>query len=206
MSANSSSSCIMIIDHRACRSCQEDYNCSSYKVLSVPGKSLQYIPNMSLRSVRLVTPRLFTRTRIAAFSTCTRRFDSHSTSDPLRFSVGVGYSGKDTPPFVSRERANEAAKKGFQPDSKIGRWKREMMALGGGRVELFDTMQESKEDDWTRENSGLADRRRWGSGEDSFFVNESVSRGYASTSEEHGSDSRYIFPNRATLYGRNPSQ
>ncbi|KAG7571113.1 hypothetical protein FFLO_00938 [Filobasidium floriforme] len=131
---------------------------------------------MSLRSVQLVTPRLFTRTRIAAFSTCTRRFESHSTSDPLRFSVGVGYSGKDTPPFVSRERANEAAKKGFQPDSKIGRWKREMMALGGGRVELFDTMQESKEDDWTRENSGLADRRRWGSGEDSFFVNESVSR------------------------------
>jgi hypothetical protein len=81
-----------------------------------------------------------------------------------------------------------------------------MMALGGGRVELFDTMQESKEDDWTRENSGLADRRRWGSGEDSFFVNESVSRDYASDPEELGSDSRHISLNRATLYGWNPSQ
>ena len=52
-----------------------------------------------------------------------------------------------------------------------------MMAFGGGRTELFDTKQESKEDDWTRVNSGVEDRRRWGSGEDSFFINDSVSPG-----------------------------
>jgi len=89
----------------------------------------------------------------------------------------VAYSSKETPPFVSREEAEQAGKKGFQPDSKIGRWKREMMAFGGGRTELFDTKQESKEDDWTRVNSGVEDRRRWGSGEDSFFINDSVSPG-----------------------------
>jgi hypothetical protein len=50
-----------------------------------------------------------------------------------------------------------------------------MLALGGGREELFGSKQESKEDDWERVTTGVQDRRRWGAGEDSFFINDSVS-------------------------------
>jgi len=105
-----------------------------------------------------------------------------STSRPsydLRFSLGVGYANKTTPPFSSPAEADQSALKGFQPNTKIGRWKRDMLAHGGGRQELFDTKRESREDDWEQvDPKGVNDRRRWGSGEDSFFVNDEVSSSF----------------------------
>jgi hypothetical protein len=118
-------------------------------------------------------------TRQLPTTTSRSRFRQISTSRPsydLRFSLGVGYANKTTPPFSSPTEADESALKGFQPNTKIGRWKRDMLAHGGGRQELFDTKRESREDDWEQvDPKGVNDRRRWGSGEDSFFVNDEVS-------------------------------
>jgi hypothetical protein len=109
-------------------------------------------------------------------ATTLRRFTCTPTLADLRFSIGVSYANKSTPPFVERREADESALKGFQPSTKIGRWKQSMLALGGGREELFDTKRESREDDWqsTQGAKGVQDRRRWGSGEDAFMVNDEV--------------------------------
>lgn len=59
-----------------------------------------------------------------------------------------------------------------------------MLAHGGGRQELFDTKRESREDDWEQvDPKGVNDRRRWGSGEDSFFVNDEVSSSFCILTE-----------------------
>lgn len=54
-----------------------------------------------------------------------------------------------------------------------------MLALGGGRTELFDTKRETREEDLMGRKEEVEERRRWGAGEDSFFVEQSVCRGLA---------------------------
>lgn len=150
------------------------------------GQSITNLLRMALRTVSLSSSccnltsrsiRPAVRLSLSArFSTCSplERDADTSSGQPLRFSVGVGYATKYSPPFSDPEEADKMAEKGFGANTKIGRWKREMLARGGGRQEIFDTKQETKEDDWTRVNNGIEKRRHWGSGEDSFFVNDSV--------------------------------
>lgn len=100
------------------------------------------------------------------------RLHSTSTSNPtlirpLRFNVGVAYAGKNSPPFSTVEEAEEGSKAGFDGKTKIGRWKNEQLLLASGRNELFAQGNDG-------ESYSAEQRRRWGAGEDSFFVKSEV--------------------------------
>lgn len=49
-----------------------------------------------------------------------------------------------------------------------------MLSMGGGRTELFDTKQETTEEDLMGRKAEVEDRQRWGAGEDAFFIEQSV--------------------------------
>jgi hypothetical protein len=63
---------------------------------------------------------------------------------------------------------------GFGDETRIGKWKRAMLHLGGGRSELFVNKQEQN---GLSAEAALEQRRKWGAGEDFFLINQQVSTG-----------------------------
>ncbi len=107
---------------------------------------------------------------------CTARTFS---SRRLAFHLGLSYASKDSPPFLTAAQANARPRIGFGDETRIGRWKTGMLALGGGRGELLgaETKQEEGPDgqqDLAGEKERLEMRRRWGAGEDFFLINQDV--------------------------------
>ena len=106
---------------------------------------------------------------------------SQTPSQPLQCHVGVSYASKDSPPFATREEADKSASKGFQA-GPIARWKDQMLGLGTLRTELLKTAstEDGKElsdvEQAKRLEGVIQDRKRWGAGEDFFFVRQGVSR------------------------------
>lgn len=105
---------------------------------------------------------------------------SQILSRPLRCHVGVSYASKDSPPFATREEADKSASKGFQV-GPIARWKDQMLGLGTLRTELLKTTstedgKELSDVEQAKQLEGvIQDRKRWGAGEDFFFVRQGVS-------------------------------
>jgi hypothetical protein len=100
-------------------------------------------------------------------------------SRPLHCHVGVSYASKDSPPFATREEADKSASKGFQ-NGPIARWKDQMLGMGTLRTELLKTTSdpEGKElsdvEQAKQLEAVIQDRKRWGAGEDFFFVRQGV--------------------------------
>lgn len=117
--------------------------------------------------------RLFSSTRVT--------FESSTPLRPLQCHVGVSYASKDSPPFATRKEADESSAKGFQ-SGPIARWKDQMLGMGTLRTELLkgttsaEGGEQPSEVEQAKELEGMIqDRKRWGAGEDFFFIRQGVS-------------------------------
>jgi hypothetical protein len=120
-----------------------------------------------------------TSTRL--LSTTRITFESQSSLRPLQCHVGVSYASKDSPPFATRKEADESAAKGFH-SGPIARWKDQMLGMGTLRTELLKTTtgtegsEQPSDVEQAKELEGMIqDRKRWGAGEDFFFIRQGVS-------------------------------
>lgn len=132
-------------------------------------------------AIGLAKFRCGTRPATRLFSTTRVTFESQSPSRPLQCHVGVSYASKDSPPFATRKEADESAAKGFQ-SGPIARWKDQMLGMGTLRTELLKSTtgtegnEQPSEVEQAKELEGMIqDRKRWGAGEDFFFIRQGVS-------------------------------
>ncbi|KAJ9100214.1 hypothetical protein QFC20_005491 [Naganishia adeliensis] len=129
-------------------------------------------------AIGLAKFRCGTRPATRLFSTTRVTFESQSPSRPLQCHVGVSYASKDSPPFATRKEADESAAKGFQ-SGPIARWKDQMLGMGTLRTELLKSTtgtegnEQPSEVEQAKELEGMIqDRKRWGAGEDFFFIRQ----------------------------------
>lgn len=93
------------------------------------------------------------------------RSAAKASNSRLRYSVGLSYASKSSPPFVPPDAKPEVYGFASQPN-KLGRWVDSMLLLRAGRGELADGI----EGGWTEDVQ--LKTRAWGAGEDFFGLVE----------------------------------